>query len=181
MAKIYLTGEGGEIVRRRRLVPAGQMLEAWQDLYVAGDFWLGESSKALLDSVDGPLPVKLVLDGGTVPIYYGPRLQNVESLPLEESLQTRVLSAHGIAVAWITIDQFGERTVYEPSGPADPIFFLRRPSGTAAHLWRLFRTRREAHAYMAEYYGKDSEGRDWSEGLPVETFNELLAKHGQSR
>jgi hypothetical protein len=181
MAKIYLTGEGGEIVRRRRLVPAGQLVEAWQDLYVAGDFWLGESSKALLDGVDGPLPVKLVLDGGTVPIYYGPRLQNVESLPLEESLQSRVLSAHGIAVAWITIDQFGERTVYEPSGPADPVFFLRRPSGTAAHLWRLFRTRREAHAYMAEYYGKDSEGRDWSDGLPVETFNELLAKHGQSR
>lgn len=180
MAKIYLTGEGGEIVRRRRLVPAGQLLEAWQDLYVAGDFWLGESSKALLDGVGGPLPVKLVLDGGAVSIYYGPRLQNVESLPLEESLQTRVLSAHGIAVAWITIDQFGERTVYEPSGPADPIFFLRRPSGTAAHLWRLFRTRREAHAYMAEYYGKDSEGRDWSDGLPVETFNELLAKHAQN-
>ncbi|HEV8457390.1 MAG TPA: hypothetical protein VGR44_03760, partial [Methylomirabilota bacterium] len=117
--------------------------------------------------------------GGAVPIYYGPRLQNVESLPLEESLQSRVLSAHGIAVAWITIDQLGERTVYEPTGPADPIFFLRRPSGTAAHIWRLFRTRREAHAYMAEYFGKDSEGRDWSEGLPVETFDELLAKHAR--
>ena len=179
MAKLYLTREGGEIVRRRRLVPAGQLVEAWQDLYVAGDFWLGEGSRALLDSVGEPLPIKLALDGGAVPIYYGPRLQNVESLPLEESLQTRVLSAHGIAVAWITIDQFGERTVYEPAGPADPIFFLRRPAGTAAHIWRLFRTRREAHAYMAEYFGKDSEGRDWSEGLPVETYDELLAKHAQ--
>jgi hypothetical protein len=179
MTTLYVTSEGGEIARRRRLLPPGQLVEAWQDLYVTGDFWLGENSKALLDSVGAPLPVTLVLDGGAVPIYYGPRLQNVESLPLEESLRTRVLSAHGIAVAWITIDQFGERTVYEPAGPTDPIFFLRRPSGTAAHLWRLFRTRREAHAYMAEYYGKDSEGRDWSEGLPVETFDELLAKHAQ--
>jgi hypothetical protein len=103
----------------------------------------------------------------------------VESLPLEESVQARVLSAHGIAVAWISIDQFGERTVYEPTGPADPIFFLRRPSGTAAHIWRLFRNRREAHVYMAEYYGKDSEGRDWTEALPVNSFDELLDKHAQ--
>jgi hypothetical protein len=179
MPKLYLTGEGGEIARRRRMMAPGQLVEAWQDLYVAGDFWLGETSKALLDGAGDPLPVKLVLDGGAVPIYYGPRLRDVESLPLEESLQTRVLSAHGIAVAWITYDQFGERTAYEPAGPADPIFYLRRPAGTAAHVWRLFRTRREAHAYMSEYYGKDSEGRDWTETLPVETFEELLAKHGQ--
>ncbi len=179
MAKLYLSGDGGEITRRRRLVPPGQLVEAWQDLYVAGDFWLGETSKALLDGVGAPLPVKLALDGGAVPIYYGPRLQDIESLPFEESLKSRVLSAHGIAVAWITVDQFGERTVYEPAGPADPIFFLRRPAGTAAHIWRLFRTRREAHAYMAEYYGKDSEGRDWTDSLPVDTFEGLMAKHAQ--
>lgn len=179
MAKLFLVGDGGEIARRRRLGPPGQLVEAWPDLYVAGDFWLGETSKGLLDGVGAPLPVKLALDGGVVPIYYGPRLQDVESLPLEESLRGRVLSAHGIAAAWITVDQFGERTAYEPTGPADPIFYLRRPAGTAAHLWRLFRTRREAHAYMAEYYGKDSEGRDWTESLPVQTFEELLATHAQ--
>jgi hypothetical protein len=111
-----------------------------------------------------------------VPVYYGPRLQDVESLPLEESLRARVLSARGIAVAWITYDQFGQRTVYEPTGPADPIFYLRRPGGTAAHIWRLFRTKPEARIYMAEYYGRDSEGRDWAETLPAETFDDLLAR-----
>jgi len=98
-------------------------------------------------------------------------------LPLEESLRARVLSARGIAVAWISYDQFGERTVYEPTGPADPIFYLRRPGGSAAHIWRLFRTKPEARVYMAEYYGRDSEGRDWAETLPAETFDELLARH----
>ena len=88
-------------------------------------------------------------------------------------------SAHGIAVAWITIDQFGQRNTYEPKSPADPVFYLRRPSGSAAHVWRLFRTRREAQVYMAEYYGKDSEGRDWAEALATETFDDLLARHGQ--
>jgi hypothetical protein len=90
-----------------------------------------------------------------------------------------VLSAHGIAVAWITVDQFGDRTVYEPTGPADPIFFLRRPGGSAAHIWRLFRTRAEARLYMAEYYGRDSEGRDWADTLSVETFEDLLARHAR--
>ena len=177
MARLYLVADDGEISRRRKLVPPGRLVEAWPDLYAAGQFWIGEASKTLLDGAGPPLPVRLSLDGAVVPIYYGPRLRDLESLPLEESLQTRVLSARGIAVAWITFDQFGTRTVYEPKGPTDPIFFLRRPAGTAAHIWRLFRHRSEAHVYMAEYYGRDSEGREWAETLPVETFEELLERH----
>ena len=41
---------------------------------------------------------------------------------------------------------------------------------------RLFRTKPEARVYMAEYYGRDSEGRDWAETLPAETFDDLLAR-----
>jgi hypothetical protein len=119
------------------------------------------------------------VDAAAVPVYYGPRLSDVESLPLEESLRARVLSARGIAVVWISYDQFGQRTVYEPTGPADPIFYLRRPGGTAAHIWRLFRTKPEARAYMAEYYGRDSEGREWAATLPAETYEDLLARHAQ--
>jgi len=177
MARLYVIADAVEIARRRRLAPPGQLVEAWPDLYHAGDFWVGERSKAALDGDGAPVPVKLSLDGTAVPIYYGPRLQDAESLPLEESLQTRVLSAHGIAVAWITFDRFGERTVHEPSGPTDPIFFLRRPGGHAAHIWRLFRNRREAQVYMTEYYGGDSEGREWAEALTVETFDEMLQRH----
>jgi hypothetical protein len=177
--RLFLIGDAAEIARRRKLCPPGLIVEAWPDLYAAGDFWVGESSKRALDGVGPPLPPKLSVPAAAVPIYYGPRLADVPSLPLEESLQSRVLSAHGIAVAWITIDQFGQRNQYEPQGPADPVFYLRRPSGSAAHVWRLFRTRREAQVYMAEYYGRDSEGRDWAEGLGVDTFDDLLARHGQ--
>lgn len=178
MAWLYLVSGASEIAGRRKLLGPGRLVETWPDLYVAGDFWVGETAKALLDGVATPLAIKLTVDGSAVPIYYGPRLAEVESLPMEESLRARVLSAHGIAVAWITVDQFGQRTVYEPRGPADPIFFLRRPAGTTAHIWRLFTQRREAHVYMAEYYGKDSEGREWAEALPVETFDELVGRHG---
>ena len=178
MARIFLVGDGAEIAARRRRLPSGRLVEAWPDLYAAGDFWVGEASKVLLDGQGAPLPAKLSLEGSTVPIYYGPRLSDVESLPLEESLRGRILSAHGIAAAWITLDQFGERVVHEPSSPTDPIFYLRRPAGTAAHVWRLFRSKREARVYMAEYYGRDSEGREWADGLHVETFDELLRQYG---
>ena len=179
MGKLYLMADGAEIARRRKLVVPGVLVEAWGDLYDAGHFWMGEETKGYLDSVGPPLQPRLVLDPEAVSVYYGPRLSDVESLPSEESLKSRVLSAHGISVAWITFDQFGERTKYEPASPADPIFYLRRPGGQAVHIWRLFRAKDETVVYMGEYYGKDSEARDWAQSLPVARFEELLARYGQ--
>lgn len=175
--RLYLVSDGPEIARRRKQVPPGRLAEVWQDLYMPGDFWMGETAKALLDGADLPLGSRLSLDGKKVPIYYGPRLCDHESLPAEESVQSRVLSAHGIAVAWITLDQLGERTVYEPKAPTDPIFFLRKPSGAAAQLWRLFQTKREAQTYMAEHYGRDPEAREWANALSVESYKELMERH----
>lgn len=178
MARLHALSDIAEVAKRRKLLPPGQLLEVWPDLYVAGQAWVGDEARARLETAGGgALPVALSVDAAAVPVYYGPRLSDVESLPLEESLRARVLSARGIAVAWISYDQFGQRTVYEPTGPADPIFYLRRPGGTTAHIWRLFRTKPEARVYMAEYYGRDSEGRDWAETLPAETFDDLLARH----
>jgi hypothetical protein len=179
VARLHLITDAVAVAGRRKLVSPGRLLEAWPDLYVAGQAWVGDETRALLDGAGDAMPVALSIEDTTVPIYYGPRLQDTESLPLEASLRARVLSAHGIAVAWITVDQFGDRTVYEPTGPADPIFFLRRPGGSAAHIWRLFRTRAEARLYMAEYYGRDSEGRGWADTLSVETFEDLLARHAR--
>src|SRR5262245_18157414 len=164
-------------MRRRKLVPAGQIVEAWPDLHVAGQYWMGDTSKACLDEVGSPLTPVLSLDARLVPIYYGSQLRDVESLPPEESLRTPVLSARGIAVAWITFDRFGARTTHEPEGPMDPVFFLRRPAATTAHLWRLFRLGAEARRYMSEAQAWDSEGREWAEALPAQTFEELIERH----
>ena len=171
--------DGAEIARRRRLVGQGFLVEVWGDLYDAGHFWMGEQSKGYLDGVGPPLSPRLVLDPEAVSVYYGPRLCDVGSLPSEESLKSRVLSAHAIGAAWITVDQFGERTKYEPVSPADPIFYLRHPGGHTPHVWRLFKAKAEAIVYMGEYYGKDSEARDWAQSLPVEGFDELVARYGQ--
>jgi hypothetical protein len=177
MSVLYLITDNGEIARRRPALPAGAVVEAWPDLYTPGNVWIGMESKQLLDAAGQPLAPILSLEGDHVPIFYGPRLADLESLPTEDSLRTRALSAHGMAVAWITLDQFGDRTEYQPESPLDPTFFLRRRGGGAVHIWRLFRTRAEACAFMRERYGNDPEAQNWAEKLAVDNFAELLERH----
>jgi hypothetical protein len=180
MSRLYFMARGDEMVRRRALVPKGAVVEAWADLVGGGTFWVGEDSKRLLDAAgEAPMTPELSLPAEAVPVFYGPHLTDIESLPREESLRARVLSIHAIAVAWITLDRFGERVTYEPKGPADPIFHLRRPGGGAGHVWRRFESKTEAITFMREVYGAESEAAEWAEGLEVEDFDSLLKRHAR--
>jgi len=177
VSRLSCVADADAIAKRRALVPAGHVIEAWNDVYTPGHFWLGEESKRLLDSVGDPVPSLVTVPATAVAVYYGPQLTDLESLPPEDSLKARVLSGHGIAVAWITLDRFGQRLAHEPKGLADPVFHLRRRGGGAGHLWRLFTTKREAVVYMAEAYGKESEGAEWAEALLMDDFEMLLKDH----
>ena len=180
MGRLYFMADGDEMVRRRARVPKGFVVEAWADRRGGGAFWVGEESKRLLDEAgEAPMPARLSVPDDGVPVFYGPRLCDVESLPREESLRARVLSMQGIAVAWITLDRFGERVSYEPKSPADPVFHLRRPGGGAGHVWRRFETKREAIDFMREAYGAESEGIEWAETLPVGDFDALLKRFSE--
>lgn len=179
MSRLYLLEGAQEIARRRSLLPPGSVVEAWPDVYVPGLFWVGEESKRVLDSTGEPFPAQLVLAADDVGVYYGPHLRDIESLPPEDSLRSRVLSAHGIAVVWATLDRAGRRTSHEPQGPSDPVFHLRRRGGSVGHVWRLFETRTDAVAWMREAFGAASEGAEWAESLPVEDFDALL-KRGEA-
>ena len=179
MTSLYFMTDGGEMVRRRGVVPKGSVVEAWPDMAVGGGtFWVGQESKALLDAAgDTPMAAKLTLPAEAVPIFYGPQLCDIESLPREESLRARVLSAHGVAVAWVTLNPMGERESHEPKALDEPVFHLRRPGGGSGHLWRLFHTKADAVAWMERTYGKDSEGADWARALPADDFGALLKRH----
>ena len=134
MERIHLIAGSAEIARRRRPVPIGRLVEEWQDLRIPERFWVGDEAKSLLDAIGTPLPAELSLDADRVQIFYGALLDHIESLPTEASLRARVVSAGGMAVAWITVNAFGERTEHEPQSPSDPIYFLRRPRGDTAHV-----------------------------------------------
>jgi hypothetical protein len=180
MSRLYFMTGGDEMVRRRARVSPGSVVEAWADLVGGGAYWVGEESKRLLDEAgEAPLAPQLSIPADAVPIFYGPQLTDIESLPREESLRARVLSVHAIAVAWITLDRFGQRVTYAPQGPADPIFHLRRPGGGAGHVWRRFDSKADAVAFMREVYGADSEASEWAEGLEVEDFDSLLTRHAR--
>ena len=177
MGRLYFMPDGDEMVRRRARVPKGSVVEAWADRAGGSAFWVGDDSRRLLDEAgEKPMTIRLSIPEDAVPLFYGPRLCDVESLPREESLRARVLSMHGVAAAWITLDRFGERVSYEPKSPADPIFHLRRPGGGAGHVWRRFEAKREAIDFMREAYGADSEAVDWADTLPVDDFESLLRR-----
>ena len=180
MARLYLMPGGDEMVRRRARVPKGSVVEAWADRKGGNAFWVGEDSRRLLDEAgDTPMAIRLSVPEDAVPVFYGPRLCDIESLPGEQSLRARVVSMGGIAVAWITLDRFGERVSYEPKSPTDPIFHLRRPGGGAGHVWRRFETRGEAITFMREAYGAESEAVDWAEMLSVDDFGTLLRRFAE--
>jgi hypothetical protein len=201
MGRVYLVSDHEEIVRRRRARP-DVLIETWPDLYLGDVFWLGddearrvayaaehrtaspgalywigETSKAALDDVGPPLAWDLAVEEATVPIYYGPRLTDTASLPAEDSVRARVLSAHGIAALWMTYDGFGLRVEHQPSSPLDPQFYLRRPGGKSVHLFRALTTRAEAVTVMAGRSATDADAFDWAEKLPAEDFSDLVERH----
>ena len=178
MGRIYLIRDAAEIARRRRLLPPDQLVEVWPDVEARDHFWVGEESKTALDAVGEPIVPGLSVDDRGVPIYYGPRLSDVDSLPREESVRARVLSTRGVAVAWITLDHAAGETAQTPS-PTDPVFFLRRPRGAVTHAWRLFRERREAVDYMTAHFPADDEAMTWARTQPAEHFDDLLARFGE--
>lgn len=177
MSRLYLVADGETIAKRRASAPPGTVIEAWPDLYTHGLYWLGEESRRLLEAGGEPVVERLSLPADAVPVFYGPRLTDLDSLPPEESLKARILSAHGIAAAWITLDRFGQRVGHTPASPTDPVFHLRRRGGGAGHVWRLFRTRPEAVIFMGEAYAGDPEAREWAASLAAEDFEDLLRRH----
>jgi hypothetical protein len=201
MGRVYLVCDRAEIDRRRRAGP-GALIEVWPDLHAedlfwlgddatrraayaaehrerpaGGLFWIGEGTKVALDGIGEPLAWDLAVDEAAVPIHYGPRLADVDSLPSGDSVRARVLSAHGIAAVWATYDRFGARVGHEPRSPLDPLFYLRRPGGKTAHLFRAIETRREAVTVMAERLAGDPEAAGWAAALPAEDFADLLQRH----
>ena len=202
MSRLFLVADRSEIERRRRQLGPGELVEVWEALHTPdvtwlgdpelrriayqrggatptpGLFWVGESAKAALDRVGAPLPHLLAIPEASVPVYYGPWLRDTESLPAEESLKARVLSARGIAVAWATYDHAGARLEYQPADPLDPVFYLRRARTHTLHAWRLFRTRAEAVRYATETLKGDEDAGRWAESIPSGDFDDLVRTFG---
>lgn len=202
MARLFLITDRSEVTRRRRLLDPAEVVEVWEALYSPdvswlgdtalrqiayqregvtpspGLFWIGESAKAALERAGTPLPHLLAVPDTAVPVYYGPWLREAESLPSEETLKARVLSARGVAAIWATFDATGARTDHQPADPLDPLFYLRRARARTAHAWRLFRSRADAGRYAREVLAHDDEALRWAETIPASDFDDLVRRFG---
>jgi hypothetical protein len=57
------------------------------------------------------------------------------------------------------------------------VFFLRRPRGQTAHVWRAVRTKEEGRAFVTEHLVDEPEARRWADTLPGESFDDLIRRY----
>ena len=175
MGRIYRIDDGRAVRERQRALPQGTVVDAWPDVFEPRTFWLGETTKQLLDAAGAPLPTSAVVEGSRIAIFYPDEARDEASLPPEDSLRVRVLSGHGIAVAWYgTTSGTGRRPLPEPASPEDPFFFLMRMGCRINHAWRLFRTKEEAIEFMTRHFPDNPRAKVWADALPVARHADLL-------
>ena len=175
MDRIFRVDDGRAVRERQRALPQGTVVDAWPDVFDPRSFWIGEMAKRLLDAPGAPLRASVTVEGSRIAIYYPDEPRDGASLPPRDSLRVRVLSGHGIAVAWFgTTVGVGKRPLPEPASPEDAFFFLMRMGSRINHAWRLFRTRDEAIEFMGRHFPEDAKGRAWAEALPVTSYIDLL-------
>jgi hypothetical protein len=175
MSRIYRVDDGRAVRERQRALPKGTVAEVWPDVFDPRVFWIGEASKRLLEAAGLPLSASATIEASGIAVFLPDELQDRSSLPPEESLRTRVLAGHGIAVTWYATPQdTGGRPLPEPTSPEDAFFYLMRMGGRGNHVWRLFRTRDEAVQFMARFFPNDAKAQAWAAALPAARYAELL-------
>jgi hypothetical protein len=177
MTQIFRIENGRAVRERQRALPQGSVVDAWPDVFEPRTFWIGETTKRILDAAGAPLPASAVVEASRIAVFFPDEPHDRASLPSEESLRVRVLSAHGIAVTWFgTTEGMARRPLPEPVSPEDAFFFLMRMGSRINHAWRLFRTRDEAIEFMPRHFADDAEARAWAETLPAGSYSELLRR-----
>jgi hypothetical protein len=175
MTRIYRIDDGRTVRERQRALPQGSVVDAWPDVFDPRTFWIGGTTKRMLEEAGSPLPASAVVEGSRIAVFLPDEPRDEASLPPEESLRVRVLSGHGIAVTWFGATAgAGKRPLPEPVSPEDAFFFLMRMGSRVNHAWRLFRTRDEATEFMRRHFPDDAKARTWAETLPATSYSELL-------
>ena len=150
----------------------GQYFEIWPDVFEGGLYWVSGAAKALLDEVKVPHEVRWTVDEERVPIFYGgPPPGTHDLLPGAESVRARALAGRGIGVA--LVEEGSGRPSLEPSGPEDAYFFLSRPRAGRYFIWRLFRSKEDARAFIRKHHFADADLEGWLAASPVERFADL--------
>ena len=157
----------------------GRYFEIWPDVFEEGLYWVGGEAKALLDELKVPHEIRYAVDDEQVPIFYGgPPLGTPDVFPGAESVRARTLAGRGIGVA--LVEEGSGRPSLEPSGPEDAYFFLSRPRAGRYFIWRLFRSKEDARAFIRKHQVADADLDGWLTASPVERFADLARPTGTS-
>lgn len=170
MGTLLLVAGREDILRRKQALPLGTPFTVWNDLFEPDHFWIPEETRASLERVGPPVRPILSLDGGALPIFFGPDGPDDPTLPPADSLRARTLAGHGIGVAWVPLTP----QAAEPLTLEDAFFYLRKMGGPKNHLWRLFRSREDARYHVERERPAGPQAEKWPTLLPAETFEAFI-------
>jgi len=171
----------GDLWRQLREVLKGRYVEIWTDVFENGVFWVADEAKLALENVKIPFTVLSRIPADWVKIYHARQLEpGPASLPHEDSVKARILAGHGIGAVLFFIGDGQKMPPEEPTDPRDALFYLSMPGAKCYCLWRLFRSREDAEAHVAQRFKDDEAAKTWAASLPVLAYGELLERAGRN-
>lgn len=133
----------------------------------------GETRDAL-DNADVPYNLLAEEDGSRIALYHSP-LSKEELGDYEEALKALALAYRAIALACVGVN--GESDLgFDLSDGIENYTYFTAPAGHT-FIWRLFKSRNEAHDFLDKLTISDKKALEWAESIPLESSKELVSFH----
>ncbi len=129
-------------------------------------------TKEAMDRHDVPCNYLADEDGIKISVYHSP-LSHEELGDFEDALKALALAYRAIGMACVGVNGAAQLDL---SKGAKNYSYFTAPAGHT-FLWRLFTDRNDAVNYVEKHYSDDEGAREWAEGLPLKSSEELSSYH----
>jgi len=131
-------------------------------------------TKAAMDRHDVPYNLLAEEDATRISLYHSP-LSQEELAEYEDALKALSLACRSIALACVGVNGEGNLGFDLSEGVKNFTYFTA-PAGHT-FIWRTFRERGDAVQFLDKLTVGDPKARDWAEGIPLESAEELASYH----
>ncbi|HXO22302.1 MAG TPA: hypothetical protein VOA87_20475 [Thermoanaerobaculia bacterium] len=131
-------------------------------------------TKDAMDRNDIPYNLLAEEDGAKIALYHSP-LSREELADYEDAIKALALACRAIALACVGVN--GETNLgFDLSNGSKHYTYFTAPAGHT-FIWRLFRDREEAVAFLSKLTMGEKKAVEWAESIPLGSAKELKSYH----
>jgi len=113
-------------------------------------------------------------DGAKIAVHHSP-LSREELGDFEDAIKALALAYRAIALACVGVN--GESNLgFDLSNGAKNYTYFTAPAGHT-FIWRLFRDREDAVAFLSKLTGNEKKAMEWAESIPLASSKDLKSYH----